>query len=170
MINCGGNFSYAMIDLFSRGQHALFKVKSIFKNGYPSVSTFLETFDHTVKPVLLYSSGIWGLFDVTSRITRSKNNVIFNVFQNSKIYKFNTQFNKYVLGVGKKASNWAVVGELGRYPLYVDIIISMIKYWIHLHDDTSSPILRAALDENYGMFQSDQHCWVTCIHIILKEL
>ena len=45
-----------------------------------------------------------------------------------------------------------MVGELGRYPLYIDIIISMIKYWIHLHDDTSSPILRAALDENYGMF------------------
>ena len=118
MINCGGNFSYAMIDLFSRGQHALFKVKSIFKNGYPSVSTFLETFDHTVKPVLLYSSEIWGLFDVTSRITRSKNNVIFNFFQNSKIDKFNTQFNKYVLGVGKKASKWAVFGELGRSAIY----------------------------------------------------
>jgi hypothetical protein len=54
------------------------------------------------------------MFDVTSRITRSKNNVIFiNVFQNSKIDKFNTQFNKYVLGVGKKASDWAVVSELG---------------------------------------------------------
>ena len=116
MINCGGNFSSAMTDLFSRGQKALFKVKSIFKNGYPSISTFLKTFDHTVKPVLLYSSEIWGMFDVTSRITRSKNNVIFiNVFQNSKIDKFNTQFNKYVLGVGKKASNWEVVGELGRY-------------------------------------------------------
>jgi hypothetical protein len=110
------------------------------------------------------------MLDVTSRITRSKNNVIFNVFQNSKIDKLNTQFNKYVLGLGIKASYWEVVGELGIYPLYIDIIISMIKYWIHLHDDTSSPILRAALDENYGMFQSDQHCWVTCIHIILKEL
>jgi hypothetical protein len=27
----------------------------------------------------------------------------------------------------------------------------MVKYWIHLHDDTSSPILRAAIDENYGV-------------------
>jgi hypothetical protein len=38
-------------------------------------------------------------------------------------HKLNTQFNKSVLGIGKKASNWAVVGELGRYPLYIDIII-----------------------------------------------
>ena len=51
MINCGGNFSSAMTDLFSRCQKALFKAKSILKNGYPSASTFLETFDHTVKPV-----------------------------------------------------------------------------------------------------------------------
>jgi hypothetical protein len=50
-----------------------------------------------------------------------------------------------------KSLKWALVGELGRYPLYIDIIISMIKYWIHLHDDTSSPILRAAIDENYGV-------------------
>ena len=46
-----------------------------------------------------------------------------------------------------------MVGELGRYPLYIDIIISMNKYCIHLHDETSSPMLRAALDEHYGMFQ-----------------
>ena len=64
MINCGENFPSAMTDLFSRSQKALFKVKSIFKNGYPSISTFLKTFDHTVKPVLLYSSEIWGMFDV----------------------------------------------------------------------------------------------------------
>jgi hypothetical protein len=50
-----------------------------------------------------------------------------------------------------KSLKWALVGELGRYPLYIDIIISMIKYYIHLHDDTSSPILRAAIDENYGV-------------------
>ena len=43
----------------------------------------------------------------------------------------------------------------------------MIKYWIHLPEDSSSPILGAALDNNYIIIQSDQHCWV---HIILKEL
>jgi hypothetical protein len=40
-----------------------------------------------------------------------------------------------------------VVGELGRYPLYIDIVISMIKYWIRLHEDKTNCILKAALDE-----------------------
>ena len=42
--------------------------------------------------------------------------------------------------MGSKASNLAVVGELGRYPLYIDIVISMIKYWIRLHEDKGPTI------------------------------
>ena len=34
-----------------------------------------------------------------------------------------------------------------RYPLYIDIVISMIKYWIRLHEDKTNCILKAALDE-----------------------
>ena len=45
--------------------------------------------------------------------------------------------------MGGKASNLAVVGELGRYPLDIDI-----KYWIRLHEDKTNCILKAALDEN----------------------
>jgi hypothetical protein len=37
--------------------------------------------------------------------------------------------------------------ELGRYPLYIDIVISMLKYWIRLHEDKTNCILKAALDE-----------------------
>jgi hypothetical protein len=37
---------------------------------------------------------------------------------------------KYGLGVNKRTTNLASYGELGRYPLYIDTIISMIKYWV----------------------------------------
>jgi hypothetical protein len=74
------------------------------------------------------------------------------------------------LGVGSKASNLAVVGELGRYPLYIDIVINMIKYWIRLHEDKTNCMLKAALDENNKMHNNGQHCWVSCIYYILKEL
>jgi hypothetical protein len=36
--------------------------------------------------------------------------------------KFNIKFSKFILGVHKKSSNFAVLGELGRYPLYIIII------------------------------------------------
>jgi hypothetical protein len=53
----------AISDLVNRGQKAFFKVKSIFKYGIPSIHTISKAFDHTVKPVLLYSSEEWGMFN-----------------------------------------------------------------------------------------------------------
>jgi hypothetical protein len=34
----------------------------------------------------------------------------------------------FILGVHKKSSNFAVLGELGRYPLYIIIINTILKY------------------------------------------
>jgi hypothetical protein len=90
--------------------------------------------------------------------------------QDHKIEKLNLNLCKSILGVGSKASNLTVVGELGRYPLYIDIVISMIKYWIRLHEDKTNCILKAALDVNNKMHNNGQHCWVSCIYYILKEL
>jgi hypothetical protein len=46
----------------------------------------------------------------------------------------------------------------------------MITYWIRLHEDKTNCILKAALDENNKMHNNGQHCWVSCIYYILKEL
>ena len=85
-----------------------------------------------MKPVLLYSSEVWGMFNMTSKLKKSKNDLIYDLYNDHKIEKLNL--------------NLAVVGELGRYPLYIDIVISMIKYWIRLHEDKTNCILKAALD------------------------
>jgi hypothetical protein len=39
-----------------------------------------------------------------------------------------------------------------------------------LHEDKTNCILKAALDENNKMHNNGQHCWVSCIYYILKEL
>ena len=35
---------------------------------------------------------------------------------------------KYIFGVNRKSSNIAVMSEIGRYPMYFTIILSMLKY------------------------------------------
>ena len=50
-------------DPMKRGQKAYFKFCSIFKNASQSVNTMIHTFDHTVKPILLFSAEIWGMFE-----------------------------------------------------------------------------------------------------------
>jgi hypothetical protein len=81
-----------------------------------------------VKPVLLYSSEVWGMFNMTSKLKKSKNDLIYDLYNDHEIEKLNLNLCKSIHGVGIKALNLAVVGELGRYPLYIDIVISMHKF------------------------------------------
>jgi hypothetical protein len=75
------------------------------------------------------------------------NDLFYDLYNDHKIEKLNLNLCKSILGVGSKASNLAVVGELGRYPLYIDIVISMIKYWIRLHEDKTNCMLKEVIDK-----------------------
>ena len=89
------------------------------------------------------------------------------------IEKLNVTFCKYLLGVNKKASNLAVKGELGRYLMYTDIVLSMLNYWIWFHDNKvtiKDKLLLEALKENESMLNEDQSCWLTCIKSILYDI
>jgi hypothetical protein len=45
-----------------------------------------------VKPVLLYSSEVWGMFNMTSKLKKSKNDLIYNLYNDHKIEKLNLMF------------------------------------------------------------------------------
>ena len=83
------------------------------KNASQGVNTMIHTFDHTIKPILLYSGEVWGMVEAELKKTED------SVIRNPVIEKINVKFCKYLLGINKKASNLAVRGELGRYPLFL---------------------------------------------------
>jgi hypothetical protein len=41
-------------------------------------------------------------------------------------------YSKYVLGVHKSATNIAILGELGLYPLSLNALKSSVRYWLHI--------------------------------------
>ena len=55
---------------------------------------------------------------------------------------------KCVLGVDKKTSNITTNGELCRYPLYIDTVLAIIKYWLHINKDAE--IDKLIKDANAG--------------------
>ena len=62
-----------------------------------------------------------------------------------------------MLGVHPKAHNGAVMGELGRLPLFLNIMKSILKYITHLDDvKNDRPLLNAAIweDENLCISKS----------------
>ena len=80
-----------------------------------SVECQLELFDKMVKPILLYGSKIWGY---------SKNI--------DCLEKIQLRFCKLLLKLKSSTPNYMIYGELGRFPIEIDIKIRMVSFWARL--------------------------------------
>lgn len=164
--SASGSFTEAKMHIQQKGLKAYFKFFKAFNDQRPSIKTFLHTFDHTVKSVLLYGAEIWGSFCPT----KLKNqHTFYKLCNDISIEKMNIKACKYILGVNRYSTNAAVMSELGRFPLFFSIIISMIKYWYRL-ENSNDQLLRNAYDMNKSMYRKGKNCWTSCIYKILEFL
>ena len=123
LFTISGSFTEAKHDLFNKATKALYKLKADLLSLRPSIKSSLHIFNHTVKPILNYSSEIWGCylpksFNSTSLCDFTKLPAVF------PCEKMEMHFLKYLLGVSKKASNFAVMSEFGKYPIIFDCLKS----------------------------------------------
>ena len=97
-----GCFTLARENLYNKGLKAYFKLVKDILSFQPSVNTSIHIFDHTVKPVLLYGSEIWGALNPSS--PRLRNDVSLDkIYQNLDPDKLDKKFCKFMLGANKKA-------------------------------------------------------------------
>ena len=165
------SYSQARADLYKRGLKAFFKLISIFGDISPNTDTCLYIFDHTVKPILLYGSEIWGLCSPSSATLR--NEVEFKLekaYANFECEKLATKYYKYTLGVHKKATNLAVYGELGRTPYFIDIICGVIKYYKLIQNMDNDSLLAASLNASKELYNNGKQCWYTGLSFIFDQL
>ena len=76
--------------------------------------TFFKVFDSKVTSVLLYGSEIWGLQHIDN------------------IEKVHIHACKRYLNVPENSCNDAIMGDLGRFPLYITTAKRCIKYWLRI--------------------------------------
>ena len=122
---CRQNITEAKNNLYHKGLKALFKVKQCFQGHSPKIKTILHIFDHTIKPILLYGSEIWGSLPAQTLLTQG-DNYFSKVCRDLIVEKAHFKLCKYSIKVGKKATNSTVMGELGRYPLFPEVLLNMI--------------------------------------------
>ena len=79
-----------------------------------SIKCQLDLFNKIVRPILLYGCEIWGF---------GKNDMIERV---------HLKFCKLLLRLKVSTPKCMVYGELGRYPLEIDMKVRMISYWYKL--------------------------------------
>ena len=150
---------------------AFFKLKGALGLNIPKVDSCLHIFDHTIKPILLYGSEVWGTYNIDPMKDQRDNS-----FEIEKKYSkldgeiLCLKFYKYILGVHKKSCNIAVVGELGRTPLYVDVIYFLLKYFDRIKNMEDSHLLKQGLFTSMKIHEGNGSSWFSVIEKILKCL
>ena len=113
----------------------------------------LHLFDSLVAPILLYGCEVWGHQRVDS------------------IEKLHLKFLKYVLGVKLSTCNSIVYGELGRFPLIINLKKRIIGFYARTlagkKEKLSHIICRRLITmHNEGTYLSK---WTSCVRNILNE-
>ena len=107
------------------------------------------SFTSLVSPILLNDCEMWGCF-------------LKSVGNNYD--KFGSRM---ALGVHSKASNHAVKGELGRFPLHLIIYTRIFKYFLRLLTLQNNQILNSALEINIHLNNVGKHSWFTTVRHLL---
>ena len=86
-----------------KGLKAYFKLCKNILNLHPCLRTSLHIFDHTVKPILLSGSEIWGIYNPAS--SKFRNGISLDkIFKNIEPEKIHIKFAKFILGVNRKST------------------------------------------------------------------
>jgi hypothetical protein len=127
-----GSYSFVQNELYKKSLKAFFKLKKDLLSLNPNIGTSMHVFDHTIKPILLYGSDMWGMFNPFTMKCKKENPFLDNIYSGSLCEKIHLKFCKLILGVHKRTTNIAELSELGRFPLYFNIINGMLLYWYRL--------------------------------------
>lgn len=167
-----GSFSTAQNELYQKGLKAYFKLCKDFLSHNPSPKISLHVFDHTILPIITYACEIWGYFNpMTNRIKRKPDIQLDDIYKGLPCETLHVKFCKFVLGCGKKSTNFAVLSELGRLPIHYNIINAMLRFWHRLQNlDDQFPILQDAFLTSIQLHSDGLPSWYASVDKIKKDV
>ena len=166
LISSSGSINNLRSNLYNVATKAMYKMRRYVNNSQLSVPTMMHLFDTLISPIVLYGCEISNIFNVTKAMKDNKYKYIENIFK-WKQEKLHLNFCKYTLGVNSKTTTMAVLGELGRYPLYIKALKLTLKYHQRCKDKMEGTLVKDAYLE---MLSDSTHFkWTQCIEYILNK-
>ena len=134
IIKASGNFNSGICHLSNKALKVVYMIRSRFHTSEVNAKLLLKLFDACVKPVLLYGSELWSVFNLnlSKKLSGEQECALEKTFDSFLPEKIHTRYCKYILGVGKYACNMAPKAELGRFPIAISALLQSIKYWLYL--------------------------------------
>lgn len=173
IISASGSFSQAKEELIDKGKKAYFSIRKVLQKTDFDVKLSLHLFDSVIKPILTYNCEVWSQFTQPqlNLLIKGKHNRS-NLFEsyNNEIEQKHLKFCKTLLGLNKKASNVATLGELGRFPLKSFCYVQQLKFLYRLsHIEKSTFVYKAYLDSE-KLSNSGNFSWALSVTYLCKLL
>ena len=135
------------VDHAKKALHLLYKR---INNLNIPIDLQIQLFDHTVLPILLYGSEVWGF----------TNTNMIDVLHN--------QFLRSITKLRKSTPTYMLYAELGRVPIHLHIKKRIINYWISLINGSSSKFARKMYDIMLAEHENGKtHKWISYLKSIL---
>ena len=162
-----GSMNLAVEELNTKANRAWFSIsKVIFKHKRMEVEKSLQIFDSLVTPVATYGCEFWLPHCLPGKSFKNPENLISS-WETFLPEKLNQKCCRMLLSLHKKASRLAVLGELGRYPLFLKSLSHCLNYKLYLNLKTDQlSILGSLMTEMRAMAQADQDCWLSRVEKI----
>ena len=145
-----GSFSKAKKAQAEKATCAMYEIIKKGRIHNLSIKCQLELFDKVFKPILLYGCEIWGYGN------------------NSVIERVHMKFCKLLLRVKKSTPDFMLYGELGRYPLDLNIKLRMINYWSKLLTGKQEKLPALLYKLSFQLYGNDVP-WLNSIKNIFDE-
>ena len=127
-------------------------------------------FDSLITPIATYASTFWLPF-IISKAGFNSIEKLMDTWGILKAETLNQKCARMFLSVHSKASRLAVLGELGRYPLFVNALSQCLNYKLSLFKRQSSTnLIGDVLTEMKAMSLDGRDCWLTRVNNIEKLL
>lgn len=163
LFTSSGLFTEAIKSLSEKASKAFYMLRKL--NTRDNTKLTLKLFDSLVSPILHYSCEVWAPF----LFKKFKNDNFLSICDTAPIENLNIKLCKYILGVGKKSTNLAVKGELGRSPLLIKATQLSVKFWHRLNIlDTNTFVKKSYLDDII-MNHKNYSGWSHCIYNIMNN-
>ena len=111
-------------------------------------------------PIIRYCSEIWAPYSLIN----VKEENIYELCDKNGIESVNLKVCKFVLGVKRNAANAAVRGELGLYPVAIDMLSHSIKYFLRVTSQTpTNSLVYKAYRQSVTLNNEGYKSWATGI-------
>ena len=129
-LDANGKYFTAVEALAEKAMTTIHRIYRLSTCNYISLEILATTFETMVKPILLYSTELWGY-------QMRNDNIIQSTF---------VKFCTHIPGVHRRTTNIAIVSELAFHPLKIDIKLNMLMYLTYLREQKNY-LLSASLIE-----------------------